>query len=1154
MKGNTIHIGQNVFHRTVKAVSGEFCQIENEDFYKISNYEEMTPFFMNIVSDSDLWMFVSSNGALTAGRKNPDQALFPYYTDDRIHDSKDITGSKTILFITKDEKSFLWEPFSSRYEGLYNIEKSIYKNTAGNKLIFEESNIDLSVSFRYSWMNCDRFGFVRKSRIVNDCTGSVFINVLDGIQNILPYGADRKFQLEYSTLLDGYKKNELLEEIGLGLFTLSSIPTDKAEPSEALRTTIAWSVGLENAAVLLSSKQLNSFRNGNRVIQETNVKASRGAYFLQAEFKLAKSDFKEWYIVADVNKDQSDVAALSSLLLSKKESLRQIENEIIKSTTELNLKVANADGFQLTNDMLNTSRHFSNVLFNIMRGGILDENYLVKKIDFSSFIHSANKRLSEKYQDFLNQLPDQLNISELIDRIKKLEDPDFQKLVYEYLPLTFSRRHGDPSRPWNLFSIDIKNEYGEKILNYQGNWRDIFQNWEALAISFPGFIENMIVKFVNASTADGYNPYRVTRDGFEWEELEPSDAWSYIGYWGDHQIVYLLKLLELSAHYHPGILESFLTKDIFAYANVPYKIKPYEAILADSHNTIDFDFDLNSEIKKRVEALGLDGKYIWDDKEEIYHVNLTEKLLLSALVKLSNFIPEAGIWMNTQRPEWNDANNALVGFGASMVTLYQLRKFTVFCIDLFGKANVDQIDISDEVLELFTSINHALVEFRNLLISNISDSNRKQILDELGQAGSVHRLKIYSNGFSGEKKQISVFQIILFFQLVLDYVDHSIKANKRDDDLYHSYNLVKINDRGEIGVRHLYEMLEGQVAILNSGYLSVEDSIVLLSSLRKSSLYRKDQSSYLLYPDRCLSNFTEKNIIPKELFEQSQFLKNLVDQNDKSLVVRDVDGNVHFNSKFRNVAYLKQVLNERKNSHNPSSDEEEQILEIYESVFDHQSFTGRSGTFYKYEGLGCIYWHMVSKLLLAVQETFLNAVETCANESTVEKLKKYYCEIREGIGSHKHPELYGAFPTDPYSHTPKNMGAQQPGMTGQVKEDIISRFGELGLFVRDGKINFNPILLDETEFLTKSKVYQYYNVNGKYQTLMLNPGMLAYTFCQIPIVYIMSKEQKIILTKKSGIEEEIDGSVIGTVLSKMIFQREGEVLEIKILTNKINTY
>ena len=70
---------------------------------------------------------------------------------------------------------------------------------------------------------------------------------------------------------------------------------------------------------------------------------------------------------------------------------------------------------------------------------------------------------------------------------------------------------------------------------------------------------------------------------------------------------------------------------------------------------------------------------------------------------------------------------------------------------------------------------------------------------------------------------------------------------------------------------------------------------------------------------------------------------------------------------------------------------------------------------------------------------------------------------------HKPPTLYGAFPTDPYSHTPEGKGAQQPGMTGQVKEDIISRFGELGVFVEDGTLLFDPCMLRKEEFISNPR-------------------------------------------------------------------------------------
>ena len=124
----------------------------------------------------------------------------------------------------------------------------------------------------------------------------------------------------------------------------------------------------------------------------------------------------------------------------------------------------------------------------------------------------------------------------------------------EYLPLTFSRRHGDPSRPWNRFSIRVRDAAGRRVVDYQGNWRDIFQNWEALVASQPEYLGSMIATFLGAMTPDGYNPYRIGRDGIDWEVPEPENPWSQIGYWGDHQIVYLLRLLEAAQAHDPALL------------------------------------------------------------------------------------------------------------------------------------------------------------------------------------------------------------------------------------------------------------------------------------------------------------------------------------------------------------------------------------------------------------------------------------------------------------------------------------------------------------------------------------------------------------------------------------------------------------------------
>ena len=73
-----------------------------------------------------------------------------------------------------------------------------------------------------------------------------------------------------------------------------------------------------------------------------------------------------------------------------------------------------------------------------------------------------------------------------------------------------------------------------------------------------------------------------------------------------------------------------------------------------------------------------------DGEGEVFVVNLLEKLLVPLLAKLGNLVVDGGIWLNTQRPEWNDANNALVGHGLSMVTLCYMRRYVRFLRELLA--------------------------------------------------------------------------------------------------------------------------------------------------------------------------------------------------------------------------------------------------------------------------------------------------------------------------------------------------------------------------------------------------------------------------------------------------------------------------------------
>ncbi len=1136
MTENKLLIGKNIFQSGEKEVKGQFVVVDGEDFYEIRNYDTMLPFFMSLASDSDHWMFISSTGGLSAGRINPESALFPYYTDDKLQESAETTGSKSIFRVLREGATYLWEPFTERYDGVYKTERSLYKNTCGNKIIFEEKNLDLGLSFRYGWMNSDKFGWIKKSILENISGTLIEVELIDGLQNLLPYGVDRFMQNQFSTLLDGYKKSELVKDYSLGLFRLESIPVDKAEPSEAMQVVTVWTCGLEQNHFLLSSRQLGHFRKGNKVVEEQESKGVKGAFFINNAINLAVKEKKVWYFAAEVNQDSVKVNNLIAYLEKARDKTGDLEGSIQEGTLTLKAIVADADGIQNSADKLVVSRHFSNVLFNVMRGGIFSEGYTIDKADFLKHIRHFNKTVWEMHTEFFEQLPVNLNYSTLYKLIIKEGDEDLHRLLLEYLPLTFSRRHGDPSRPWNVFSINIKDENGKKLLYYQGNWRDIFQNWEALALSYPDYISGMIARFVNASSADGYNPYRVTRDGIDWEVPEPDNPFSNIGYWGDHQIIYMLKLLEVSEKYFPGGLNLWLNKDMFAYANIPYRIKSYKEIVDNPHDSIVFNFDVHSKIGELVANMGVDGKLVLDKSGKVFRVNLTEKILAPLLSKLSNFIPEAGIWMNTLRPEWNDANNALVGYGVSMVTLYYMRRFIHFMIDLYSASDDTSLEITIEMADLLRAIDNVLKNHQSLLDKGFNDKQRKMLVDLLGNAGSDFRIKTYK-GFSGKRASVRKQDLIEFFKTTQAFIDQSITVNKRTDKLYNAYNLLTISD-DEFKIRDLYEMLEGQVSVLSSGKLLPEEALEVLDALRKSKLYREDQESYILYPDKRLPWFLEKNIVSAEDVKKIAILSKLIEMGNTSVIAKDIKGQFHFNGTFRNANHLKKALEKLNDTAvvEVGADEIKSVMAVYEKIFDHQSFTGRSGTFYKYEGLGSIYWHMVSKLLLAIAENIELARNKGASKDILLELASHYIGVQQGIGVHKTPDKYGAFPTDPYSHTPRMSGVQQPGMTGQVKEDIISRFFELGLVVNNGQISFNPFVLKENEFIQP----------GIKDAHDLAVPHLDFTYCKVPVIYLLDDKEGIDLIFSNGASSYVQGFTIDKENSHSIFNREGKIVRVYV--------
>ncbi len=1141
---------------------GRFVDEDGVWWYRIDHYDRLDPFLMTVVAPDDQWVYVSSSGALTAGRRSAEHSLFPYETDDRLHRSGGITGPLTIIRVDPaagrlgdGPGEVVWEPFAP-WARLGRRRRSLAKSTTGDRLRFEEHDPDLGLTFRATWAPAGELGLTRRCQLVADgARPPVEVELLDGLVDVLPAGVALADQQSASTLVDGYRRSELDPETGLALFTLEARVSDKADPAEALTANVVWADGLDAPVVALSDRQVAAFRAGRSLEPEHLVTGRKGAFLVSTGTSVGSGHWLDWVLAADVAKDHVAVAALRHRLAEADDLMDDVDQALERSTSELLAIVDAADGLQATADRRATVHHFANTLFNAMRGGVFLDDHRVGVDDVGRFVAGRNRAVVDRFGSAVAGLDRVVELDEL--RAAVADDADLTRLVGEYLPLVFSRRHGDPSRPWNRFTIPARDPDGGPARGYEGNWRDIFQNWEALVHSFPGYAPSVVAKFLNASTLDGHNPYRLTDRGIDWERPEEG-SWGNFGYWGDHQIVYLHRLLDTTERFHPGLLASQLDTAAHSFADVPYRIVPYADLVADPKRTLVFDEARQARADGRAASIGADGLLVPAAGDHqggdgsagggVHHATLAEKLVIPALAKLSNLVAGAGIWMNTQRPEWNDANNALVGNGVSTVTLLQLRDYLV-AVDRLLAAGPDQVRLSRPVQDWLTGLAAAFAANEPTIPTGPDgDEARRSLLDDCGRSFEAYRSIVYDVG-PGAAVPMEVDELRRLLAMARPHLDHAAEVAERSDGLVHAYWLLRL-EPGVAAITPLPEMLEGQAAVLDSPATDPADARRLVDALFASDLHRPDQRSFVLYPNRPPPPFVDKNRVPDELVGPA--IEALLDHRsanrdrdgEPAIVARDVDGVVRFDPALWSGRQLDAAIDELADDPTLGpviAEGRDEIAAAYESVFDHRSFTGRSGTMYRYEGLGSVYWHMVSKVLFGVQERALDAADRADDPQLVSALIERYHRIRSGLGFLKPVTEQGTFPTDPHSHTPAGGGAKQPGMTGQVKEGVLLRWRELGLLVEDGCVRFRPILLDPAEFLVRPEAWAPLG-----EGVSLDAGTLGFTWCGVPFVYRLTDEPGVAVTWSDGRLDESAESALDRLTSRALFARTGRIARIDV--------
>ena len=520
-----------------------------------------------------------------------------------------------------------------------------------------------------------------------------------------------------------------------------------------------------------------------------------------------------------------------------------------------------------------------------------------------------------------------------------------------------------------------------------------------------------------------------------------------------------------------------LTRDIFAYANVPYRIKPYAELLEDPKETVVFDAHLDKLVRQRVQAQGADGKLLWDKQGHVRLVNLTEKLLVSVLAKLANFIPEAGIWLNTQRPGMErrqqraGGQRRLDGHALLPAPLPGLLPGVVLRL---GRRKSFTLSAEVDVL----GSDRATLQAASPVAGGPDHGCSTQAgADDLGRAGSAYRQRLYAPAFRTQNAaSADSGSWILRLRAGLGRPFHPSQPPARRALSRLQPRPVRTRPGFPSGGSTRCWKARSPCSVPASSRRGIAGPADRAEAQRDVSR-RPAQLPALSEPPAAAVRREEQH--PGLGNPPLRLLRKLLADGNRPRRARCA-GRVHFNGSITNARDVRRILEQLaasgyaalvkregrscSTSSNGSSTTNPSPAAPAPSSATKGS-AASTGTWFPSSCWPCRKrFSAPSKPArpASVLKAWPTAITTSAPALAITRRRRFTARSR----------------WIPYSHTPAHGGARQPGLTGQVKEDFLCRLGELGVVVEQGRVHFRPQLLRREEFVTSPCDFVYYDVAG----------------------------------------------------------------------------
>ncbi len=389
----------------------------------------------------------------------------------------------------------------------------------------------------------------------------------------------------------------------------------------------------------------------------------------------------------------------------------------------------------------------------------------------------------------------------------------------------FSRKHGDPERDYNFFSIAA-----EYYSQGNGNFRDVSQNRRNDVFFNKDVGEFNVKTFFSLIQADGYNPLEVRPSLFNVKEGKEDEVKAYVaenitdnaeaiqkivagkftpgqisntvaklqldlkvddgefianilnncdqnieagfgeGYWSDHWD-YNMDLVDNYLSIFPDKIDEFLFQDntYKFYDSVAFVVPRDEKYVINKKGAVR-QYGMEIEDEEKLARPGFNKwatNWLKTPDEKIYHTTLAVKMIVLALSKFAQMDMDGiGVEMEGGKPGWNDAMNGLPGlFGSGTPETFELKRLIKFITNNF--AGEGEIVMPAEIAKYMEDVKAELDKY------NEGSLNDFEYWDAVATIREKYRetVKLY---LSGKEESVSKAHIVEVFKAFAGKIDKGI--------------------------------------------------------------------------------------------------------------------------------------------------------------------------------------------------------------------------------------------------------------------------------------------------------------------------------------------------------------------------------------------